>query len=150
MNALRGDDHRERERERRSLNAAELSSFRRIAAEITHWRHRRLNSPSAKLSTPVCLPLQWSRRVPSKRASKHHHFMQWRVISSERSLWRIGGSPLLSLLPNIFSLRCLDENIWPPFQHFLSLPPLIVVVVGHPEFLSAVNFVTVVQSGRGR
>ena len=37
MNALRGDDgEREREKERRSLNAAALSSFRRIAAEITN------------------------------------------------------------------------------------------------------------------
>ena len=60
----------------------------------------------------------------------------------------------MALLPNIFSLRSLDENIWPPFS-FSSPSPLIVVdvvvvVVGHPEFLSAVNFVTIVQSGRGR
>ena len=108
-----------REGERRSLNAAALSSFRRIAAEITHWRHRRLNSPSAKLSTPVSPP-DWSRRGPSKWSSKHHHFMQWRVISSERSLWRVVGSPLLSY--QIFS----HSGVWTKiFGHlsYISSPP---------------------------
>ena len=81
---------------------------------------------------------------------QHHHFMQWRVISSERSGGGGGnGSPTKYFLTPESGRKYLATFPFP-----LPLSPLIVVdvdvVVGHPEFLSAVNFVTIVQSGRGR
>ena len=94
---------------RRSLNAAALSSFGRIGARDE------ASAPTAETKKMVLLPRQSLPRLQSfglgvrrngQMGSSHHHFMQWRVISSERRLLRRQwlSSPLLSYPPTKYFL----------------------------------------------
>ena len=120
MNALRGDD---RERGREALfkrgGALEFQEDRgrdNSLAPLTELAKRQTLHSRRPVSPP-----RWCRRGPSKWASsKHHHFMQWRVISSERSQCP-DSSPLLSY--QIFS----HSGVW-------------TKIFGHLSYISSPSF----------